>query len=264
VTYSQAGETLKDIADRSELGYYEILEANPSVDPLKLTAGTEIQLPTQFILPDAPREGVVVNTAELRLYLYPEDQDIVITEPVGIGRQGWPSPSNVVTAIKDKREKPFWTVPASVHKDMLRQGINLPSIVPAGPDNPLGDHAMRLTLMGYDIHGTNHPEGVGKRVTAGCIRLSPEGVADLFDLVEIGTPVYLVDQPYKAGWSNGKLYFEAHQPLHEDQKKYHWRGHHYAKKAIYDAVPGGSTVEVDWEQIVELMDAHTGFPVAVS
>lgn len=215
----QADQTLIDVAREQEVGLYEILEANPTLDPQNLAEGTEILIPSQYILPNTARDNVVVNLAELRIYFFPPGGDFVFTAPIGIGRRHWETPTGDAEII-DHREHPTWTAPISVRKAMAKKGIYVPAVVPPGPDNPLGDHAMRISMVGYVIHGTNRPDGVGRRVTAGCIRLSPERIKDLFDLVDIGTPVHIVDEPFKAGWKDGQLYFEAHRPLYEQRQQY--------------------------------------------
>ncbi len=258
----QQGETLTSMSRQQGVGYYEILEANPQLDPSNLQPGTEILLPTQFILPDAPHRGVVINLAELRLYLYSEDGKSVETVPVGIGRQGWSTPTGF-TVIKDRREHPTWTVPTSVKVDMARRGVILPAQVGPGPDNPLGDHAMRLGMVGYVIHGTNRPEGVGRRTSAGCIRMFPEDVKKVFEQVEIGTPVAIINQPYKTAWQDDNFYFEAHQPLHEQRERVHERVFLLAKREIKHSLVQKNRV-VNWDTVRKQINEHNGIPHIIS
>ena len=219
VATAHHSDTLLDIARRYDLGYEEIIAANPGVDAWLPGEGTRVVLPTQFVLPDAPREGLVLNLAAMRLFYYPKpeagERPVVITHPIGIGREGWQTPEGIMT-ITHKKEKPAWTVPESVLKERAAAGNPLPPIVAAGPDNPLGDFAMRLSDPLYLIHGTNQPYGVGIRVSHGCVRLYPEDIARLFPLVPEGTQVRIINQPYVAGWLKGQLYLEAHQPLDDD------------------------------------------------
>ncbi len=214
-------DTLPDIARRYSLGYEEIVAANPGIDPWLPGEGTEILLPTAFVLPPVERRGLVLNLAAMRLFYYPEPAQgqpaEVITYPIGIGREGWETPLGEFHVI-EKREKPTWTVPASVRKEHAEAGDPLPAVVPAGPDNPLGDYAMRLSLPSYLIHGTNQPWGVGMRVSHGCVRLYPEDIARLFPSVPKNTPVVIINEPYLAGWRDGQLYLEAHVPLAEDDR----------------------------------------------
>lgn len=225
VTTARHEDTLLDIARRYDLGYEEIIAANPGVDPWLPGEGTRVVLPTQFVLPEGEREGLVLNLASMRLFFYPEPRPgetaQVITHPIGIGREGWSTPQGTMQ-ITHKKEQPAWTVPESVRTEHARQGNPLPKIMPPGPDNPLGDFAMRLSNPRYLIHGTNKPYGVGLRVSHGCVRLYPEDIARLFPAVPTGTQVRIINEPYLVGWHNGTLYLEAHPPLAEDVRR--WNG----------------------------------------
>jgi L,D-transpeptidase ErfK/SrfK len=196
-------DTLIDIARRNSLGFDEIRYANPKVDTWLPGAGTEVVLPTHFMLPHTPREGLVINVAEKRLYYYPKvrpgEQPTVVTYPISIGRGDWETPI-VTTKITSKAKDPTWYPPESVRKEHAAEGDILPKAVPPGPGNPLGQYALYLGLGGYLIHGTNKPFGIGMQVTHGCIRLYPEEIKALFQAVDIGTPVRIVHQRYKAGW----------------------------------------------------------------
>lgn len=204
------GEALVDVARREGVGYHELVMANPLVDRWLPAAGTTVVLPTRFVLPRAPREGLVVNVPEMRLYQFTPRG--VVTYPVAIGRDEWKTPimeTRIIERIKD----PAWHPPESIRREHREQyGEILPRVVPAGPDNPLGQYALRLGTGSHLIHGTNKPYGIGMKVTHGCIRLYTEHMAALFPTVDRGAKVRLVDQPYKSGWSGGVLYVEAHPP----------------------------------------------------
>jgi len=211
-------DTLPDLAHRFSLGYYEIIRANPGVDVWIPGADKEIVLPGRRILPPGPREGIIVNLPEHRLYYFPKrngrDKPVVITYPVSIGKMDWRTPlgeTHVIAKIKN----PSWYPPESVRKEHLENDDPLPKVVPPGPDNPLGDFAMRLAAGGgtYLIHGTNNPTAVGMAVTHGCIRMYPEDVAAVFALVPVGTKVRLINEPVKVAWVGGKLFVEAHPPV---------------------------------------------------
>lgn len=214
-------DTLLDVARANGLGYEEITNANPGVDPWLPGAGTTVVLPKMRLLPRAPREGIVINLPEHRLYWFPParagEQPVVWTFPVSIGKMDWHTPLGV-THIVSKIRNPTWTPPPSVREEHARRGDILPAVVPAGPDNPLGLFAMRLGIPGgnYLIHGTNRPAGVGMQVTHGCMRLYPEDIERLFAMVSVNTPVMIVNQPYKWGWHDGELLIEVHPPLQED------------------------------------------------
>jgi L,D-transpeptidase ErfK/SrfK len=264
-TTSRYEDTLLDIARRYDLGYDEIVAANPGVDPWLPGEGTRIVLPTQFVLPGGGREGVVLNLASKRLFYYPRPEPgapaEVITHPVGIGRKGWLTPQGTMQ-ITQKLVNPAWTVPESVRQEHAELGDPLPKIVPPGPDNPLGDFAMRLSLPSYLIHGTNQPYGVGLRVSHGCVRLYPEDIASLFPRVPVGTQVRIINEPYLAGWRDGRLYLEAHEPLAEDAKRWHGSLQEM-EKAVADKIADLS-VEVSWDKARNVAREARGIPVAIA
>jgi L,D-transpeptidase ErfK/SrfK len=199
------GDTLLDIAIANDLGYVEIVLANPGVDSWLPRPGQTLTLPTAHLVPEADHKGIVINLTELRLYYFPPDGSPPRTYPIGIGRLGRETPTGRTRLVK-KRENPTWIPPASVREERPE----LPAVVPPGPDNPLGSHALNLAWPSYAIHGTNRPYGVGRRVSHGCIRMYPRDIAELFAQVEVGLPVTVVDQPVKVGLVQGELYLEVH------------------------------------------------------
>lgn len=206
---TQEQDTLLDVARSYDLGYVEIRAANPGIDPWLPGAGKVLTLPTQYVLPAAPRRGIVINLAELRLYYFPprgEPRSV----PIGIGGEGKETPVGR-TRIADKRRHPVWVPTKSEHAE----DPELPLSVGPGPDNPMGDFALYLGWKGYAVHGTNKPYSIGRRDSHGCIRLYPEDIEWLYREVAIGTPVTVVDQSAKAGWSGGELYLEVH-PTQQD------------------------------------------------
>jgi L,D-transpeptidase ErfK/SrfK len=260
---NQVAEVKKDdslsmVAERNDAGYYELLEANPDLDPLHLKEGTQVLIPHQIILPNAPREGIVINLAELRLYYYPPGVNKVITYPVGIGRIGdqWQTPTGELTIV-EKQKDPEWHVPQSVLDDMIKRGKVMPEVIPAGPNNPLGAYMMRMSNEDYLIHGTDHAYVVGRRTTAGCISLYPEDIAPLFSMIPLNTKVTIVNQPFKAGWLNGQLYFEAHRPLREERFRY--RGHYdnLWNEALKSAT-AKRAASVNWNAVQILVKNETG------
>ena len=209
-------DTLIDIARREGVGYEEIVRANPDVRIWVPGEGTEVVIPTRFVLPAVPRKGVVLNLAEYRLYYFPEPEGdeaaVVMTYPISIGRQDWETPLGL-TKVISKVVNPTWYPPQSVRDEHAADGRPLDRIVPPGPDNPLGSRAMRLSLPGYLIHGTNKPSGVGMRVTHGCLRMFPEDIEYLFEFVAIDTPVRIINEPVKIGWQGEQLVMEVHPML---------------------------------------------------
>lgn len=213
-------DTLLDIARRFDLGQDEIVLANDAVDRWLPKEGAEVLLPTRYILPDAERKGLVLNVAEMRLYYFPPsvpgEPDVVQTYPVSVGRMDWSTPQGT-TRVVAKTRNPDWHPPESIRKEAEARGDPLPEVIPSGPNNPLGNYAMRLGLPGYLIHSTNKPYGVGMRVTHGCLRMYPEDIEQLFPGVAVGTPVQIVNQPVKLGWLADTLFVEIHPPLDEDR-----------------------------------------------
>ena len=220
VVFAREEDTLSDLARTYGLGYDEIIAANPDVDPWLPGAGTAVVLPTQFVLPGIERRGVILNIATKRLFYFPAAADgepqQVMTYPIGIGRVGWETPLGDTTVVS-KAKDPHWWVPASVRREHAEMGNPLPSVVPPGPDNPLGHRVLKLDMPGYLIHGTNAPYGVGMRVSHGCVRLYPENIEALYPLVGIGEVVSIINEPYQFGSRGGALYFEAHAPLEDDE-----------------------------------------------
>lgn len=211
---------LESIASHYKIGMLGMLEANPGVDPWLPKAGTQLTVPLQMLLPDAPREGIVINLAELRLYYYPKGENRVVVYPIGIGQLGAGTPS-MVTSISQKIPNPTWTPTVNIRKRYAKEGITLPGVVPAGPDNPMGLFAMRLArgTGQYLIHGTNADFGIGMRVSSGCIRLRPDDIEALFNSVPKGTRVQIINEPIKyAVEPDGKRYVEVHQPLSRNDK----------------------------------------------
>ncbi|MDO8334968.1 MAG: L,D-transpeptidase family protein [Nitrosomonas sp.] len=216
-------DTLSDIARRFNLGYEEIVNANPEVDPWLPKAGTKIVIPTQFVLPDAPRQGIVINLAAMRLFYFPKTKtgqpQKVITHPLGIGRVEWKTPEGV-TRVASKKENPSWIPTPSIRKEHAKNGDPLPAIVPPGPDNPMGTHVLKLDWPSYAIHGTDKPPSIGLRGSHGCLRMYPEDIVCIYNDVPVGTPVRVVNQPQLLGWRDRTLYLQAY-PVLEDDKRNH-------------------------------------------
>lgn len=212
-------DTLLDIGRRYDIGQDEIVYANPDVDRWLPGDGASVVIPSRYIIPRGKREGVILNVPEMRLYYFPlPDKDKtaeLVTYPVSVGRMDWATPLGI-TKLASKTLHPSWRPPASIRAEAEANGNPLPEIVPAGPDNPLGDHALRLALPGYLLHGTNKPYGVGMRVSHGCLRMYPEDIAELFPNIPVGTTVNIVNQPVKIGWLLDSLYIEVHPALEED------------------------------------------------
>ncbi|MDH5202804.1 MAG: L,D-transpeptidase family protein [Nitrospirota bacterium] len=203
------GESLIEIARDFDLGYNEIVDSNPGLDPYIPGTGISVKIPASWVLPDvALYNGILINLSEMRLYYFftQKELKLVRTFPIGIGDEGTDTPVGKYRII-EKLVKPSWHVPKSIKKEKPE----LPNVVPPGPDNPLGSHALRLSLNTILIHGTNKPWGVGRRVSHGCIRLYPEDIPKLFQLVPNGAKVTIIRQPVKVGLKNNKVYIEVHK-----------------------------------------------------
>jgi L,D-transpeptidase ErfK/SrfK len=257
-------DTLLDIARRFDLGQNEIVLVNPNVDRWLPGKGTQVTIPNIRLLPDTPREGLVLNLPEYRLYYYSGNKgdipDKVATYPISIGRQDWDTPLGI-TKIIAKKENPTWTPPESIKKEHAEQGEILPDVVPAGADNPLGLFAMRLGLPGYLIHSTNKPYGVGMRVSHGCIRMYPEDIERLFPEIPVGTPVYIVNQPLKVGWSNNTLYIEIYPVLEGEQPS-----HDELLQKALDLIEKANNYRIpvlNGQQLNQALLERNGRPVAI-
>jgi L,D-transpeptidase ErfK/SrfK len=259
-------DTLPDLAHRYSLGYYEIIRANPGVDVWIPGKDRQIILPGRRILPAGPHEGIVVNLPEHRLYYYPKprphEQPVVITYPVSIGKMDWRTPLGATRVIA-KIKHPSWYPPESIRKEHAANDDPLPKIVPPGPENPLGDFALRLAAGKgeYLIHGTNNPTAVGMAVTHGCIRMYPEDVAALFAIVPVGTPVRLVNDPVKVAWVNGELLLEAHPPVDAEGQSLDPNVQLLSQKL--DQALGGTSAAIHWDLARATLQAATGIPTLV-
>lgn len=244
-------DSLIELARKYGLGYNEIADANEKLDPFIPEFGAIVRIPTFWILPNLPREqGIVINLSELRLYYFPyQDAKFVFTFPIGIGDEGNETPLGTFTII-EKRVNPIWYVPKSIQEERP----DMPSQVPPGPDNPLGTHALRLSIGPVLIHGTNKPWGTGRRVSHGCIRLYPEDIPELYRLVPIGTKVVILRQPVKLGLKNGRIYLEVHRGESID----------YYQEAIKLLEGRKLLPRIDRVKLAQVLREKTGVPEDIS
>jgi L,D-transpeptidase ErfK/SrfK len=260
-------DTLYDLARKYSLGSEELIRVNPGVDPWLPGAGRKLIVPGRHILPPGPREGIVVNLPEHRLYYYPKPKRggpiEVITYPVSIGKMDWRTPLGTTHVIQ-KQKNPVWYPPESVRKEHAEAGDPLPASVPSGPDNPLGLFAMRLAAGNgtYLIHGTNNPIAVGLAVTHGCIRMYPDDVAALFPLIAVGTQVRLINQPVKVAWVDGELLLEAHPPVDAQGQSFEPNIDQFAE--MLRAAVGDTTVAINWDYAREVLHKADGVIATVA
>lgn len=254
-------DTLPDIARHFGLGYNDIIRANPSLSPWTPAPGSRVLLPLSFILPDTPHQGITLNLANMRLFYYPKNQPgKVYTYPIGIGRDGWNTPTGT-TRIVAKKANPHWYVPRSIREEHAQKGDPLPAAIGPGPNNPLGFYAMKLGFPRYLIHGTNKPYGIGMQVSHGCVQLYPEDIEALFGNTTVGTTVRIVHQPYLTAWHDGNLYLEANEPL----PKWSRARPKLKKQLLKDLRKIGEQkgVAVDWAKVERIIERADGIPTPV-
>jgi L,D-transpeptidase ErfK/SrfK len=254
---ASAEDTLIDLAPELEVGYVELLAANPGVDPWLPKDGTRLVVPRARLLPSEPREGIVVNLGDLHLYYF-EKGAPPRAYPIGIAKDGYATPIGF-TKVKSKREKPTWTPGPSARAE------GKPARVEPGPDNPLGEYAIYLGWPAYLIHGTNDPRGVGRHSSRGCIRLYPEHIAELYSLVEPGTPVRVVNEPVKFGRIGGELFIEVN-PDEEQSMQLDETGKPTVPRAPKDLrkqverAAGNDKARLDWPRIERAALRRSGVP----
>jgi len=266
LTTTTAEDTFSDIARRFDLGYEEMVRANPGIDPWVPGAGRVVVVPTRFVLPNAPRQGVVINVSAMRLYYFPPREpgarQVVYTHPIGIGRVGWKTPEGVTRVVR-KQKDPLWRPTPSIRKEHAEEGDPLPAVVAAGDDNPLGRSALYLGWPSYLIHGTNKPYGVGLRSSHGCIRLYNEDIDRLYEQIPVGTAVRVVNQPVVFGWSGDELYVQADGVL-EDDRRGGWSAAQVVLQRSLRKELSARNEEVDWEAVARIAHESRGVPIPVA
>jgi L,D-transpeptidase ErfK/SrfK len=251
-----------DLARYYDLGYNEILEANPGIDPWVPPAGATILLPTEWILPCCTYEGVIVNIPEMRIFYMkraPGDpgSTIVYTYPVGLGRDDWRTPSGKFK-ITGKTVNPQWNIPESIRKEHIKERDDPRTFIPGGaPDNPLGKYRLELSLPMYRIHGTDIPWGVGMQVSHGCVRLYPEDIERMFPLVPVGTPGEFTYQPVKIGRRGGAVYVEAHKDIYGSRPA-------VFRDTLAEVAKLGLAASTDQTLLLQALDDSGGMPYRVS
>jgi L,D-transpeptidase ErfK/SrfK len=262
--------TLFDIARHYDLGYKEIVEANPGVSVWVPDQNQKIVVPTEFILPPKPWVGIVINIPQRRVYYFPKPKKgkatQVMTFPLGISRPGWPTPLGQTRIIAKFRD-PSWIVPKSIQKDHRKQGEpQFPSYFPPGPDNPMGMLAMETGFSEIFIHGTNEPWGVGMRVSHGCFHLYPEDAAHLFPILPVGTPVRIINDPYVVGVRGGQLYMAAFKPIADYPTKESplTRAVATVTRLMPDRLDAPGRPSVDWDRAIAIAQAERPVPEPIS
>jgi L,D-transpeptidase ErfK/SrfK len=280
VTYRlEKGDTLLDVGRWFGVTAPEISNANGHIDWWSPPVGRDITLPDEFILPDTPHVGIILNIPEMRIYYYYPSPtgpvlgrgkvtkasmsvksnvrpDVVYTFPVGLGRYDWKTPIGAFT-VKGKTKNPTWVVPLDIYQEHLERDGEADHMIPGGdPDNPLGLYRLELTLPEYALHGTNVPWGVGMEVSHGCVRLYPEDIDRLFHKVKVGTPGEFVYQPIKFGWRGDALYVEVHDDLYG---RFPGAWAH----ALEEVKQRGLEDQVDMTKLQKAIEEKTGVPTYI-
>lgn len=256
-TTTENGETPAIVAQRYNIGMNAIIAANPSTRERMIFApGTPLKIASQFLLPPLARKGIVINLPEMRMYYYLDGGKEVMTFPVGIGQIGKTIPIKT-TWVTRKIVNPTWTPTESIRKFNEAQGIKLPRVMQAGPDNPLGPYAIYLQIPTYLIHSTIFPESIGRRASFGCIRMNESDIKQFFPVVTPGVPVVIVDMPNKVAWEGDQLYLEAHHPL-EERSEANPLGH--VVRSIQTTEPANHVTLVNWQLVSYLLETPDGVP----
>lgn len=265
LTRADQDETLLDVARRFLMGQMEVVRLNQDLDRWHVKKGEIVRISNRRILPDSPHEGITLNISEYRMYYYPKGQSGVVKSFAhGVGRQDWKTPLGK-TSVARKVKDPAWHPPESIRREHAANGDPLPEIVPPGPHNPLGAYALYLNLPGeYRIHGTDIDKiyGIGMQITHGCVRMYPEDISELYQTVDVGTPVYIVKQPIKVGWLNNKLYIEAHPDLEGEEMSQDER-YALALSLIQKATNSLDLPEFDQATLNKALKDLDGDPVAI-
>jgi L,D-transpeptidase ErfK/SrfK len=257
-----AEDTFVDLAPELGVGYLELLAANQSIDPWVPTAGARLVVPAAHLVPSGPREGIVINTGDRRLYYFAPGEP-ARSYPIGIAKEGYATPHGTTRVVR-KKEKPTWYPGPTARRD----DPSLPAAVPPGPDNRLGEYALYLGWPAYLVHGTNDPRGVGRHSSRGCIRLYPDDIAELFALAPVGTKVRVVHEPVKLGWIGGDLYLEVHpdkdRALALDETGKLEREPVRDLRAQVTKAAGSELGRVDWDRVARASLASAGIPVRIT
>lgn len=252
------GDSAPSISKRYDIGFNAVANANPQLDTSRnFPAGKLLQIPTQHLLPNEARDGIVINLPEMRMYYYPAGEGKVLTYPIGIGKIGKTIPIKK-TFIARKAKNPTWYPPDDIREFNMQQGIVLPRMMPAGPDNPLGPYAIYTGIPTYLMHSTPFPASVGTRASFGCIRMFESDIQEFFPSIKSGIPVAIINKPVKVGWQEEDLFIEAYEPLEEHG-------------GAFDAsLPGmvhmiseqskDTPTIVDWQQVAYISKERDGLP----
>ena len=257
-----ADDTLMKVAASHRLGLVALVAANPRLDPWYPGLNKNVVLPTVHLLPPGPRQGIVINLPEQRLYHFMPDGQAT-SYPVAMGR-GVCDLAPGETKVAHRRRHPSWR--PSIKLRAVRP--DLPALVPPGQRNPLGKYALDLTIKGALIHGSPRPFTDHSELAPGCILLYPDHMAALYGASRKGTTVTIIDQPIKFGWAEGELYLEVHLSLEHGKSinTLRRRSRNRAPKLLarLEDVAGVDADRIDRALVRATVRAGTGVPVKIT
>lgn len=197
------GEDLYKFARHHEFGLEHIAWANGLPTELDVGDKGELTLPERRVLPaNPPENGLVINLPERGIYHF-QNGKLAEFYPVTIGQNGRFETPTGEFKILDLSVNPEWRVPKWA-QDKYKD-----EVVKPGEDNPLGDRWMGLTTDGLGIHSTVSPMYIGDAVSHGCLRMYPPQARELFEKLEVGTPVRIEYEPVKVGRDEDGNYYLA-------------------------------------------------------
>ncbi len=233
------GEQAPLIARDNGIGYRSVLHP-----------GQRLKIDNRHVVPPGVAEGLLINLPQRLLFFF-RDGKLLEAYPVGLGRPDWPTPAGTFR-VAELRRHPAWHVPPSIQEEMRREGQAVRTLVPPGPDNPLGEYWIGLSLSGVGIHGTIAPASVYHFQSHGCIRLHPDDVAALYARVAPGTPGRIVYEPVLlADLPDGSLYLEVNPDA------YHRRGDP-GRYLAQLAQAHGLDARIDWAAAQQALSRRDG------
>ncbi|GFO58134.1 hypothetical protein GMST_04590 [Geomonas silvestris] len=251
----RANDTLLKIAARFKIRPHLLARLNRLTTSSLLREGQTLRIVNRRIVPYPLDEGLIINIADCTLYCF-KDGKLSRTVPIAAGRaelkqnRSWQTPLGSFKVV-DKVKNPSWRVPVSIQKEMEQQGQEVKTLIPPGPANPLGKYALRTSLPGILIHGTNRPSSISSYSSHGCIRVSPANIELLYNEVPVNTAGKIVYRPVKVAVSAGKTYLEVHKDIYgkiEDLEK-------EARNLIEEA---GGGAPIDWRKVRRMVKEQTG------
>ncbi len=244
------GDDLLELARDYGLGYSELGVLYRNWDPFLPPVGAEMTIPTRWIVPNNHGNQIIVNTGEMRLYYFVNNQTQVYTFPIGMGVLDFKTPQGKFRVI-EKKVNPAWHIPKSLQ---AKYGM---AVMPPGEDNPLGEYKLTLSWGDYGIHGTAMPLGVGRLVSHGCTRMYPEHIKKLFPIVPMGASVEYIYEPAKIGFRDGRIYLSVHEDVY-------FKIRSMLLHVLNLLEQRGVADRVNMRKVMQTVEEQNGMPVDVS